>query len=124
MKPENVHLISFCWLLVPLVVYWGVQWSLMVQDGGRDMTQSWAVCGKEVREMCLAFVQCQVGRPSSLSDPGVSLAALQNRTLWQHEGSSHCLCSESLAGNAVSARKVFVGGTGNLEPGYSEAFPS
>lgn len=61
MKPENAHLISLCWLLVLLVVFfccccwwWGggagrLQWNLMVQDRGRprNMTQSWAMCGKE-----------------------------------------------------------------------------
>lgn len=56
--------------------------------------------------------------------PRVSWAALQNRTFWQHEGSSCRLCSESLAQSALSARKVFVEGTRDLEPGYLEAFPS
>lgn len=49
MKPENAHIVSLCGLLVLLVVFFGVQWGLMVQDGGRpgNMTLIWAVRVKE-----------------------------------------------------------------------------
>lgn len=119
MKPENAHLISLCWHLVLLVFFLGIQWSFFVQDSGRpkNKTQLWADHVKELdgaprSEGKHAWPLCYI-RWVSLTLltqwPQASWEGLQNKTLWQHEGSSHCLCSDNLKGSAVSANEGIPG---------------